>query len=91
MVIFHLEMQRKTKEKNKRKKEERREKKLDHGRIATVIDFYIVLQSFFVRSSFILHSSSGQVFVFKDLSMIHRPLGVLSIVLCIFIFVSYHR
>jgi len=39
------------------------------------------------RSSFFIQL----VFVFKDLNMIHGPLGVLFIVLCIFTSFSYHR
>ena len=61
--------------------EKEEKKKLNHCRIVTITNFYIILHSFFVRL----------VFVFKDLNMIHEPLGVLFIILCIFIYFSYYR
>ena len=42
---------------SKKKKEEKR--KLKRHRIVTAIDFYIVHRSFFIRSLFVLRSSSG--------------------------------
>jgi len=56
-------------ERNHREEEERREKQGRGYRIATVVDFYMVLRLFFIRL----------VFVFKDSNMIYGPLGVLSI------------
>ena len=63
----------------RRKKEETRPRRY---RIATVIDFYIVLHSLFI-----FHSVS---FCFKDLNVIYAPSGVLFLVFCIFISFCYH-
>jgi len=71
-------------EKLKRRRRKKRKTRLRCYRIATIIDFYIIL-----RSVFFVHHPVR--FFFKDLDTIYAPLGVLFVALCIFISFFYHQ